>query len=83
MRSLLAAHDITGLYRALTAAGFSQTQIAKWTGQSQSEVSEIIKGRRVLAYDVLVRIAEGLGMPRGYMGLAYANADSNLLAYPG
>jgi hypothetical protein len=24
-----------------------------------------------MAYDVLVRIADGLGVPRGYMGLAY------------
>jgi tetratricopeptide (TPR) repeat protein len=41
------------------------------TGQSQSEVSEILKGRQVMAYDVLARIADGLGVPRGYMGLAY------------
>jgi tetratricopeptide (TPR) repeat protein len=34
-------------------------------------VSEILKGRQVMAYDVLVRIADGLGVPRGYMGLAY------------
>ncbi|WP_199853105.1 transcriptional regulator [Plantactinospora sp. BC1] len=40
------------------------------TGQSQSEISEIIKGRQVMAYDVLLRIAEGLSIPRGYMGLA-------------
>jgi tetratricopeptide (TPR) repeat protein len=36
-----------------------------------SEVSEILKGRQVMSYDVLVRIAEGLGIPRGLMGLAY------------
>jgi transcriptional regulator with XRE-family HTH domain len=38
---------------------------------SQSEVSEILKGRQVMSHDVLVRIAEGLGIPRGLMGLAY------------
>jgi hypothetical protein len=37
----------------------------------QSEVSEILSGRQVIAYDVLVRVAEGFGIPRGLMGLAY------------
>ena len=46
------------------------------TGQSQSEVSEILKGRQVMAYDVLTRIADGLGVPRGYMGLAYDEATA-------
>src|SRR5262245_49458633 len=41
------------------------------TGQSQSEISEILNGRRVNAYDVLVRIADGLGVPRGHLGLAH------------
>jgi hypothetical protein len=27
-------------------------------------------GRRVVAYDVLVRISQGFGIPRGWMGLA-------------
>lgn len=55
----------------LTQAGISQRQIAQLTGQSQSEVSEVLKGRRVLAHDVLVRIAQGLEVPRASMGLAY------------
>ncbi|GAA3431702.1 helix-turn-helix domain-containing protein [Kutzneria kofuensis] len=54
----------------------SQRQIAALTGQSQSEVSEILKGRQVMAYDVLARIADGLGVPRGYMGLAYDEATA-------
>jgi hypothetical protein len=42
------------------------------TQQSQSEISDIVAGRRrVYAYDVLVRIAEGLGVQRGRMGLAF------------
>ncbi|MEU8197707.1 helix-turn-helix transcriptional regulator [Microbispora amethystogenes] len=50
----------------------SQRAIAARTGQSQSEVSEIVaNGRQVMAYDVLSRIADGLGIPRGYMGLAF------------
>jgi transcriptional regulator with XRE-family HTH domain len=57
----------------LTSAGVSQQQIACLTRQLPSEVSEILKGRRVMAYDVLVRIAEGLDVPRAWMGLAYAD----------
>lgn len=71
-RRALAQRDITTVYRVLTEAGVSQYQIAHLTGQLQSEVSEILKGRRVVqAYDVLVRIAEGLDVPRGWMGLDY------------
>ena len=71
MREALAAREISSVYRLLRQHGVSQRQIAAATGQSQSEVSEILKGRQVMAYDVLARIADGLGVPRGYMGLAY------------
>jgi transcriptional regulator with XRE-family HTH domain len=74
MREALAARDISSVYRNLRKEGISQRQIAALTGQSQSEVSEILKGRQVMAYDVLARIADGLGVPRGYMGLAYDEA---------
>lgn len=70
-RRALAYRDITALYRLLTEAGVSQQQIARLTGQLPSEVSEILKGRKVMAYDVLVRIASGLDVPRGWMGLSY------------
>ncbi|HVK20352.1 MAG TPA: helix-turn-helix transcriptional regulator [Actinokineospora sp.] len=71
MRAALAAREVSSVYRLLRRTGVSQRQIAAMTGQSQSEVSEILKGRQVMAYDVLARIADGLGVPRGYMGLAY------------
>jgi hypothetical protein len=72
MRIALAARDIRAVYRLLQRFGVSQRRIAAATEQSQGEVSEIIAGRRcVVAYDVLVHIAEGLGVPRGWMGLAY------------
>jgi transcriptional regulator with XRE-family HTH domain len=71
MRSALAAREVSTIYKLLRRRGVSQRQIAAMTGQSQSEVSEILKGRQVMAYDVLVRIADGLGVPRRYMGLAY------------
>jgi transcriptional regulator with XRE-family HTH domain len=60
------------LYRLLVDAGVPQRAIARFTGQSQSEVHDIVRGRAVKRYDVLVRIAEGLGVDRGAMGLAYA-----------
>src|SRR5215831_8301066 len=74
MREALAGREISAVYRNLRKEGISQRQIAALTGQSQSEVSEILKGRQVMAYDVLARIADGLGVPRGYMGLAYDEA---------
>ncbi len=46
MRRLLAEHDIAGVYRLLQRHGVSQRVIAARTGQSQSEVSEIVAGRR-------------------------------------
>jgi transcriptional regulator with XRE-family HTH domain len=74
MRAALAARDIAVVYRILQRHGISQRRIATLTEQSQSAVSEILAGRRVVSYDVLVRIAHGLGIPRGWMGLAYDNA---------
>lgn len=45
MRVILADRDVTALYRGLNDRGVSQHQIARWTGQGQSEASEILKGR--------------------------------------
>ena len=82
MKQALADHDISSVYRLLRRVGISQRQIAALTGQSQSEVSEILKGRQVMAYDVLARISNGLGIPRGYMGLAYADAAATSVVGP-
>ncbi len=73
VRRVLAVLDIGGLYRLLgTDAGISQRQIAALAGQSQSEVSEIVAGRRrVESHQVLVRIAEGFDIPRELMGLSW------------
>jgi transcriptional regulator with XRE-family HTH domain len=72
MRAALARRDISAVFRMLTEVGISQRQIAKRTGQSQSEVSAIVQGRQVKGYALLTRIADGLGIPRGWMGLACA-----------
>ncbi|MGH3826356.1 MAG: helix-turn-helix domain-containing protein [Pseudonocardiaceae bacterium] len=71
MRAALAARDIGTVYRLLGRQGVSQRQIAQLTGQSQSEVSEIRQGRRVRDVLLLERIADGLGVPRAWMGLGY------------
>lgn len=71
MRAALAERDIGAVYRMLTKAGVTQRQIANLTGQSQSEVSAIVQGRQVTGYALLTRIADGLGIPRGWMGLAW------------
>jgi transcriptional regulator with XRE-family HTH domain len=77
VRRVLAALDIGGLYRVLgDVAGLSQRQIAACAGQSQSEVSEIVVGRRrVESHEVLVRIAERFDIPRELMGLSWWGPD--------
>ncbi|MGH3979092.1 MAG: helix-turn-helix domain-containing protein [Pseudonocardiaceae bacterium] len=77
MHAALARQDVGAVYRALEQAGVSQRQISRRTGQSQSEVCEIRKGREVVAYKVLVRICEGLGVPRERMGLSWYGPDGS------
>ena len=69
----LAHRDIRTVFRILRGAGVSQACIALATGQKQSEVSEIISGRQVQSVALLERIADGLGVPRGILGLAYTS----------
>jgi predicted XRE-type DNA-binding protein len=70
MRAALLARDIGTVYRLiLEATGMSQYRLADLVGQAQSEVSEILKGRRVKDVMVLERIADRLGIPRELMSL--------------
>lgn len=73
MRRALAERDITTVYRLLVEHGVAQRYIAELVGQSPSEVSEILNGRQVQSYAVLERIAEGLGVSRGAMGMSYGD----------
>jgi transcriptional regulator with XRE-family HTH domain len=79
MRAALATRDIAGVFRLLQRVGVSQRRIAALTGQSQSEISEILGGRHVVSYDVLARIADGLGVPRGHLGLAYDESTAQMV----
>jgi hypothetical protein len=63
VRAALAARDIGTLYRLLGRLGVTQRRIAQLTGQSQPEVCEILKGRKVRDVWVLERITDGLGTP--------------------
>ncbi|MGH3814357.1 MAG: helix-turn-helix domain-containing protein, partial [Pseudonocardiaceae bacterium] len=78
-RAVLVARDVGGVYRLLQRDGVTQREIARCTGQSQSEVSEILRGRQVRDVTVLERIVDGLGVPRAFMRLS-GGAD---VAYPG
>src|SRR5262249_11541732 len=79
MRGALAARGIAGGFKPLQRTGVSPRPIAALTGQSQSEISEILAGRQVVSYDLLARIADGLGVPRGSLGLAYDDSTAALL----
>lgn len=77
LRAALRERNMQLVIRLLQRYGLSQRRIAALLGQQQSEISAILCGRRqVTSYDVLVRIAEGLGVPRGWMGLAYDQAET-------
>jgi transcriptional regulator with XRE-family HTH domain len=76
MLNACAERDIGTLFRLLADSGVPQRRIGELVSMSQSEVSEILSGRKVMGYAVLERISEGLGIPRGLMGLAYDEATT-------
>lgn len=84
LRRILVALDIGGLYRALAEAGLSQHRIARLTGQAQSEVNDIIAGRRskVENYHLLKRIAQGLSIPAERMGMSWWGPDGKWYGPP-
>jgi transcriptional regulator with XRE-family HTH domain len=70
VREACASRDIGTIFRFLLDGGMTQRDLAVLVQMNQSEVSAILTGRRVVAYNVLVRVADGLGIPRGMIGLA-------------
>jgi len=74
VRTALREHDIGYLFKVLQHQQVSQRAIARMVGMQQSEISEVLAGRRVRQYDALVRICIGLHIPRHLMGLSF-NAD--------
>lgn len=82
LRAAIARHDFGTVYQVLRdEVGLSQRRIASLTGQSQSEVSEILSGRQVLMYSVLRRIVTGLEIPPEMAGLGWHGQERSG-AYP-
>jgi transcriptional regulator with XRE-family HTH domain len=78
LRRVLAGWDIAALYRFLNDhTKLTQREIAARTGQNQSEVAEILAGRRgpVVNHHVLRRLAGGLNIPAEMMGLSWWSPD--------
>jgi tetratricopeptide (TPR) repeat protein len=74
MRDILARRDIGTVLRFVNRRGLSRSYIVAVTGMTETAVRECWQGRRrVEKYEVLERIADGLRIPRGFMGLAYAD----------
>jgi len=71
MRKALGTRDVATVFRILQRYGLSQRAISARIGMAQSEVCDILKGRRrVTAHEVFVRLADGYGLPRGWLGVA-------------
>ncbi|MEV1332716.1 hypothetical protein AB0J20_24450 [Micromonospora costi] len=70
IREFLEQRDVAAVFRFLHARGVSYGAIAALVGVSANRAAEIAKGtRQVTAYEVLERVALGLGIPRAAMGL--------------
>jgi transcriptional regulator with XRE-family HTH domain len=77
LHAVLHEHDIAGLFGFLEARGWSPSAIAAVTGLSANRVRAIRQGRRrVTSYQELERLAVGLDIHRGLLGLAFAVPDS-------
>ncbi|MFD0597329.1 hypothetical protein ACFQZ4_37790 [Catellatospora coxensis] len=83
MAERLHRQDIAAVFRVLKKHGWSNTRIAAVTGLGTPRVGDILAERHLVrTYDVLVRIADGLGIERGLMGLAYTAETSNTQQAP-
>ena len=83
MRDALARRDVGEVFTLLCRRHhMTQRRIAELAGFASSEIYEIMQGRQVMAYDVLVRIATGLGIPRASMGLGYDSIRTSRTAPP-
>jgi hypothetical protein len=72
VRAAVEALDIGALFRLVQRLGVTQREIVGLTGQSQSEVSAIVKqGRQVSDVFVLRRVADGFHISRERMFLGY------------
>ena len=78
MRDALAGRDIGAVFRFLHQRGWSWASIAQATDIGEQRVREIANGkRRVENYDVYVRVAVGLNIPRDYLGVGLSPAGGD------
>lgn len=78
LREVLRGRDVGAVFRFLKTRGWSRSGIAAATGMSESRVRQVALGRqRVTSYEVLERVAEGLRIERGLMGLAYSDEPAS------
>ncbi|MDQ1294562.1 MAG: hypothetical protein QG608_2447 [Actinomycetota bacterium] len=73
MRRALAARDLAQVFRLLRKVGVSQRAIAAATGLAPSEVYEILRGRRVMAYEVRLLHAEATHALRRQLHITLAD----------
>lgn len=73
MPDVLRTRDVGAVFRFLAARGWSRYAIGAACGLSENRVRAVISGQQqITSYDVLVRVADGLGIEHGLMGVAYA-----------
>lgn len=86
LREVLARHDMRALFQFLHRRGVSWGAISRATDIGEQRVREIANGRRrIESYDVYVRIAVGLNIPREYLGVGVAPAGAarhRVVAHP-
>jgi predicted kinase len=83
MRQLLAARDIKSVFQFLHRRGWSWAAIAQATDIGEQRVREIAGGRRRIEnYDVYVRVAVGLNIPREYIGVGLVPTSDAAVAVP-
>lgn len=76
MREALAERDIKAMFNFLHRRGWSWGAIAQATDIGEQRVREIASGkRRVENYDVYVRVAVSLNIPRDYLGVGLRTAS--------
>ncbi len=74
MPDVLANRDMGAVFRFLRGMGWSLTSLCRMTALSESRVRAVLHGaQRITSYEVLERVALGLHIPRGAMGLAYTS----------
>src|SRR6266536_4152803 len=82
MADALARRDMGAVVRVFRKwTGASQTDIGMLVGVPQPHISELERGgRHVTTLDLFERFAEGLGIPRGLLGLAESGVGERLQA---